>query len=457
MGQDFTDKDVRETSSRMMLDFMQMKSFSADPFIVSQGKGIRIKDIDGKEYIDGLSGVFVVGLGHGNQRIIDAVKAQLDELAFAPPLHGTNPRALELTKLVLSVAPEGMGAVKFLSGGSEATESAMKMARQYHQQTGHPRKYKIISRYGAYHGGTMGALSAGGGWERKSVFEPLAVGFIHSFPPNCYRCPFGQSYPDCGITCARLVEQTIAYEDPETVAAVIMEPVSISSAGFCVPPREYYQVLREACGKYNVTLIFDEIITGFGRLGKMFGALYYGTTPDILCVGKGMSSGYAPLSANIIAEKVARAFWGEPNERKEFHHGHTYGGNPVACAAGVAALTQMIEQDLPNHAAEMGARLRGHLERFAEKYEFIGDVRGAGLLQGMEFVKDRATREPFPANIKPGKLMEAAAKRRGLIMRSSIEYIAFAPPLIITADEIDEIAAITEECLAEVAPQLRSA
>ena len=220
----------------LFLDFMQMQEFAKDPMIFAEARDGRLITADGREFIDGLSGVFVTSLGQGNQTVINAMTEQLKRLAFAPPLHGTTPPALELTQMLLNLAPEGVTAVKLLSGGSEATEAAMKMTRQYHRQTGNPRKYKFISRYGAYHGATMGAPSAGGGRERKAVFEPLGVGFIHVHPPYCYRCPFDQRYPSCGRTCVELIERTIEAEAPETVAGVIVEPISISAAGFMVPP-----------------------------------------------------------------------------------------------------------------------------------------------------------------------------------------------------------------------------
>lgn len=444
--------DRQDLTEHLVLDFMQMREFARDPFVISHGEGIRIVDEDGKTYIDGLSGVFVVSLGYNNRAIIDAMVSQLSTLQFAPPLHGTNPRALELAALIRQITPPGIGTVKFLSGGSEATEAAMKLARQFHVNAGHPRKFKVISKYGAYHGATMGALSAGGGWERKSVFEPLGVGFLKVHPPYCYRCPFDKEYPTCGITCAKLIGKVIEGEDPETVSAVIMEPISISSAGFVVPPPEFFPILREICDRYNVTLIFDEIICGFGRLGTMFGADYYQTVPEIICCGKGMSSGYAPLAAILFKDSVQAAFLGEPGERKEFHHGHTFGGNPVACAAGIAAVRQIVEENLVENARVTGAYLRGKLKEMYAKYPIIGDVRGAGLLQGVEFVHDRQTRAQF-TSAKPGKVVEKAAKERGLILRTGDHFAAFAPPLIVNRDDVDAMCAILDESIA-VAQQL---
>ena len=438
----------------LFLDFMQMQEFAKDPLIFTEARGSRLITSDGREFIDGLSGVFVTSLGQGNQAVITAMTEQLKRLSFAPPLHGTTPPALDLTQLLLKLAPEGVTAVKLLSGGSEATEAAMKLARQYHKQSGNPRKYKIISRYGAYHGATMGALSAGGGRERKAVFEPLGVGFIHVHPPYCYRCPFDQRYPSCGRTCVELIERTIVAEAPETVAAVIVEPISISAAGFMVPPPDYLKRLREICDRHDIVLIYDEIITGFGRLGTMFASEYFGAAPDITCCGKGMSGGYAPLAAILIRDKIARSFYGDEEEFVQFHHGHTFGGNPVACAAGVAVLNEYLERDVVGNARRQGERLRRRLIELSERFPIIGDVRGAGLLQGIELVKDKATAERFPTAAKPGKAIEREARARGLLLRCGNDFAAFAPPLTVTADEIDQMASLLGESIAAASASL---
>lgn len=436
---------------RLVLDFMQMEEFGKDPFIMKEANGIRLTTTDGRQYIDGLAGVFTVSLGHGNRRIIDAITEQLNTMAFAAPLHGTNPQAIELAKELIDFAPPGFSAVKFVSGGSEATEAAMKMARQYHVNRGNSRKYKIIAKYGAYHGATMGALSAGGGWERKSVFEPLLGHMLHVHPPYCFRCPYGRmSEENCGNVCAEIVDKTILAEDPETVAAIIMEPISISSAGFVVPPPQFFKLLREYCDKHDILLIFDEIITGFGRLGTNFGADYYGVIPDLIACGKGMSSGYAPLAAVLIQEKVNKEFLGSAEDRVEFHHGHTFGGNPVACAAGLAAMRQIKEGNLVEHAHQMGLRMRERLEAMRATYPMIGDVRGAGLLQGVEIVADRDTRRAYTPDVKPGKMIEKAARERGLIFRCATDYVAFSPPLVSTPADIDEMCDILDQSLAEV-------
>ncbi len=237
---------LQEQVRHVWLDFMQMKEFARNPFVVSGGEGIRIQTVDGKDYIDGLSGIFVVNVGYGNKAVISALAEQLHKLHFAPPLHGTNPAALDLAEAILAIAPEGFDVVKFASGGSEANEAAMKMARQYHLQSGHPRKYKVISRYRSYHGATSGALSATGVAERKSIFEPLVPGHIHTFQPYCYRCPFGLSYPSCGIACANIVRTTIEMEDPETVSAFIASRLPWGRTSSCHRPSTTPSFARSA-------------------------------------------------------------------------------------------------------------------------------------------------------------------------------------------------------------------
>ena len=240
----------------------QMAEWSKAPLIMAKADGVHYWDVHGKRYLDALSGIYVVSVGHNNRRVIDAVRRQLDTLHFSPPMHGTNPVAVQLATLLAQITPGDLDAVKFQCGGSEVTEAAIKLARQYHKLTGNPGKYKIISRYLSWHGSTMGSLSASGLKGRKTVNEPLAPGFLHVFPPTCYRCPFGKSYPDCGITCATIVDQVIQMEDAATVAAVMVEPIG-HTGGIIDPPPEYLPLLRDICTKNNVLLVFDEIITSF--------------------------------------------------------------------------------------------------------------------------------------------------------------------------------------------------
>ena len=441
-----------EGLSHIMLDLRQMKSFVADPLVMARADGVWYEDVNGKRYLDGLSGIFVVAVGHNNRRVIEAMRDQLDLIAFAPPLHATNPAAIRLADKLAEITPGDLNTIKLMSSGSEATEAAMKMARQYHRQTGNPQKYKVISRYWGYHGATFGALSATGTVRRKWMFEPVMQGFVHIWPPTCYHCPFGMSYPGCGIRCATIVEDTIELEGPETVAALILEPIG-NTGGVVTPPPEYLPILREICDRYDVLLIFDEIITGFGRTGQMFAAQTFNTLPDILCMGKGISSGYAPLAAIAIRDHVAAAFWGEDEDHVEFADGHTYGGNPISCAAGLASITEIEERNLPRRAVELGGQLLHRLEAVQE-LGVVGEIRGRGLLIGVEFVKDTATKEKFPEDRKFGLAVGKRALEKGLILRYDPDWIAFAPPLVMTDAEMDLMMDIFTESAREVLSEI---
>jgi adenosylmethionine-8-amino-7-oxononanoate aminotransferase len=427
----------------------QMAEWSKQPLIMARADGVNYWDVHGKRYLDALSGIYVVSVGHNNRRVIDAIHRQLDTLCFSPPMHGTNPVAVQLANLLAELAPGDLSAVKFQCGGAEVTEAAIKLARQYHKLTGSPGKYKIISRYLSWHGSTLGSLSASGLKSRKTVNEPLAPGFLHAFPPTCYRCPFGKEYPSCEITCATLIGDMIEMEDPETVAAIMVEPIG-HTGGIIDPPPEYLPILREICDRHNILLIFDEIITGAGRTGHLFAAETFGVAPDVLCTAKGLSGGYAPLSAMICRKPIADVFWGPISENPGFVEGHTFEGNPISCAAGLAVLQEILDRDLCGNARKQGEVLRAGFQRLADKYGVIGDIRGKGLLQGIEFVRDRKTKERFPANPGFGVRVGRRALGNGLLCRFDPHWIAFGPPLISTTEQIEEMVAILDRSLGEV-------
>jgi adenosylmethionine-8-amino-7-oxononanoate aminotransferase len=376
------------------------------------------------------------------------MKAQIERLTFAPPLHGTNTPAVKLAAKIAEITPGDLDTVKLLSSGSEATEAAMKLAHQYHLQTGHGTKFKVISRYYGYHGATLGALSATGTTRRKWMFEPLANGFVKVQTPHCYRCPYNLSYPQCGVLCATIVRDVIKMEGPETVSCFIVEPIG-NTGGIITPPPEYFPILRQICDELNVLLIFDEVLTGFGRTGQMFAAQTFGVTPDILCMGKGISSGYAPLSAIAYSDRVASAFWGPVEAGIEFSHGHTYGGNPLSAATALEVINVMLDEDLPGRAREMGAYLRHRLEQLA-RFGIVGEVRGKGLLLGVELVKNPATREAWPEKTRIGLQIGQECIARGLIIRFDPDWIALAPPLIVSRDDIDQMMAILEASIVAV-------
>jgi adenosylmethionine-8-amino-7-oxononanoate aminotransferase len=427
-------EQVIPDTAQLMVDFTQMKSFGQEPLILERGEGIRVTDVFGQSYIDGLSGVFTVNLGHGLTEIIDVAAEQARKIAFTAPTMATNPPALRLAELLIEITPPQYTTVKFFSGGSEANEAAIKLARQYWMQAGHPRKYKVISRYRSYHGGTGHAMAASAQTSWKWKFEPFAPGFIHVTPPARPACAACRRADGCTLACVDLIEQAIVEEHPETVAAVIAEPVMLS-AGVHVPHPDYFPRLREICDRHNVLLIYDEIITGFGRTGRLFGAERVGAWPDILSCGKGISGGCAPLSAILIADRVAEAFWGEPEQGVQFWAGHTFGGNPVACAVGEAAVRYLLDHDLIGNAERVGSYLGKHLEDIAVEHPAVAEARGVGMLRGLAFS------EPI------GQAVYDEARRNGLLMRPAGDWVGIAPPLCTTTDEADEIVAILESSI----------
>jgi len=435
----------------IMLDYRQMAEFVKDPFVVAKADGIRFWDVHGKEYLDGLAGIFTVNVGYNNPRVLAAVTEQLKTLPFNPPMHGTNPRAVELAGLLAEVTPGDLHTARLVDRGSEANEAAFKIVRQYHRQTGNPGKFKILSRYLSYHGATAATMSAGGVGYRKTLYEPAGIGYLHTYPPYCYRCPYEKTYPSCEVFCARTLRQMIEWEDPRSIAAIIVEPIS-NTGGIVTPPMEYLKILRQLCDEFNILLIFDEIITGFGRTGAMFAADTFGVVPDILCCGKGMSSGYAPLAAAILREPIARVFWGEPGT--EFAHGHTYAGNPVACAAGLASIREIVERKLPDNARRVGAHLVQQLDAKLRPLGVVGDIRGKGLMIGVELVQDPVTGAPFPAEQKFGLKVGRRCLDHGLLLRFDPHWVAFGPALIVTEADVEKMVDILGQSIREVLREL---
>ncbi|MGH2355223.1 MAG: aspartate aminotransferase family protein, partial [Chloroflexota bacterium] len=425
-------------AARLMIDFQQMAAFVEDPLVLDRGEGCWVWDVQGRKYFDGLSGVMVANYGHGNRRIIDAVVEQLGRLAFAAPTLATNRRALELVASLRELLP-GFSTFKLLSGGSEVTEAAIKLARQYHRQTGSPGKHKVVSLYRAYHGATLGALSATGHPAMRAPYEPLLPGFLHVLPPDPLHPPYGASPEAVGRVCAQVIEDTIKMEGPESVAALILEPV-MQSAGVLVPPPDFLPAVREVCTRHNVLLIYDEIITGCGRTGRMFAFQHTGAEPDLLCLGKGLTGGYAPLACVAMRPRVADAFWGTEEAGVQFHSGHTYGGNPVACAAGVAALALLREERLAERAAQLGASLLRGLEGLRTRWpEHVADARGIGLLAALEYVGADPSKSGVGQGTSDafGLRVAAAARRRGLLLRRGAAISIVGPPLVASAAEID--------------------
>lgn len=436
---------------RTFLDYRQISEFIEDPLIIDRAEGLYYWDTNGKKYFDGIGGIFVAVLGHRHPRVMEAMARQMERLTFAPPLHGISDTALDFVEKLSSVTPEDLDFIKPFSGGSESVEAAFKFVRQYFKQTGRPAKYKFVSRYYGYHGATFGGMAASGTGSRKTKFEPQMAGFLKVFPPTYYRDQFS-SWDECNRFCARMFEDVIVNEDPETVAGVIVEPIG-NTGGIITPTTEYYRMLRDICTRHDVVLIFDEIITGFGRTGSMFAAGAYGVTPDIICSGKGLSSGAIPLGAMAARLAMADAFYGKPEENVQFAHGHTYAGNPLACAVGNAVIDEIVEKRLGEHAHELGAYLAERLEKL-RALGVVREVRGKGVLRGVELVRDTESNEPFP---ELGAALKKTALRNGVILRIDPSWFAVAPALIAEQSDIDELCGLIEKSLTEALVEVRDA
>lgn len=420
------------------------------PLVIDRGEGIYLWDSDGKKYIDALSGLWVTAVGHGRTELGEVAREQMSRLAYASTFDYATPPAVELASKLIELAPEPMARAYFVNSGSEAVEIAIKIAKQYHYNRGDKKRFKVISRIGSYHGQTAGALSVNAAsYTVKPPFEPLMPGSVHVPGINCYRCPYEKTYPDCGVFCARTVEDRIKFEGPETVAAFVAEPISIANANY-VPPAEYWQTLRRICDEYGVLLIADEVINGFGRTGRWFGIQHFDVVPDLMTCAKQISSGYIPLGAVLVRDRVAEAFEGPDNT---FRSGLTFGAHPVSTAVGLANVAIIERERLVENAANVGAHLGEQLREVASRHAIVGDVRGIGLLWGVEIVQDPETKQPFPADADIAGRLTEGFRKRGLLTRSgNLTYIA--PPLIVNREEADAIAEIVDEALAELEAQL---
>jgi adenosylmethionine-8-amino-7-oxononanoate aminotransferase len=421
--------------------------------VIADGKGVWVTDVQGREYVDVLSGMWLVNIGYGRTEVADAVYEQMQHVTYAPENTTTEP-TLRLAERVAGLAPDKESRVFFSSGGSEAVETALKMARNYHKLRGNGGKYKVISRRGSYHGATIAAASLGqGGYVEKS-FGPLLPGNVHVTQPYHYRSPVCDGSPDCNLECtleaARDIERAIQHEGPDSVAAVVAEPVS--AAHVQVPHADYWSTVRKICDDNDVLLIADEVITGFGRTGKMFASEHWDLKPDIMTVAKGLSSGYAPIGATIASKAVSDTFIGE--REKAFGHLLTFGGNPVSAAAAMANLDIMIGENMVDNSAEMGSYLHEQLQVLYE-HPIVGDINGGlGLFFGIELVKDRDTKEKFDKDDDIGSKLTPLLLERQLLTRQRGDHVWLAPPLCVTREEVDFIVRQLNDAIGEVSSKL---
>jgi taurine-pyruvate aminotransferase len=422
-----------------------------NPMIAETGEGAWFYDINGNRYFDGVSGLWCLNLGHGQKEIVDAAAEQMMRLSYSP-LTLSHAPAIQLSAKISELLGDSYKTF-FSNSGSEANETAFKIARQYHYQNGNPEKHKIISRYRAYHGNTMGALSATAQANRRYKYGPSAPGFLHVPPPYNYRSPFGDEVTDMDKTAADFIDQVIAWEGAETVAAVIMEPF-ISGGGVIVPSPSYLQRVQEICKKHDVLLIMDEVVSGFGRTGKMFGFMHSdGVQPDIITMAKGLTSGYLPLGATSVHSRIYEKFK-EQGLANHFRHVSTYGGHPASCAVALKNIEIIERENIVGRVAALGESVLGRLKDLIS-HKNVGEVRHTGFLYGIEMVEDKQSKAPASEEIM-GKII-GRCKEKGLIIGRNGDTVPgfnnvliIAPPLVSTEDDLNFVVETVSTVLAEL-------
>ena len=407
------------------------------PLVIEEGKGVFVTDSEGKHYIEGMAGLWCASLGFGEERLVQAAADQMRKLPFYHSFaHKSHGPAIDLAERLTAMAPEGLEHVFFANSGSEANDTVVKFVWFYNNALGRPEKKKIISRIKAYHGVTVASASMTGLPNNHRDFDLPIANILHTDCPHHYRfAEPGESEEDFATRCAESLERMILAEGPETVAAFIGEPV-MGAGGVIVPPATYWEKIQKVCRKYDVLVVADEVICGFGRTGKMFGCETYGIQPDIMTVAKQLSSSYLPISAVLISDAVYKATAENSNKIGVFGHGFTYSGHPVAAAVALETLKIYEERDILSHVAKVAPRLQEGLRRF-EDHPLVGEVRGVGLVAAVELVADKATKAPFDPPGKVGAAFDKLVRDHGLILRNMVDAIAVCPPLIITEAEVD--------------------
>ena len=426
-----------DSSSHLILHRTHRSDIEQGITVISRGEGAHVFDEMGKRYLDLDAGVTrPVHVGHGRKELAQAAYDQMTRLAYFTPSQFATPPAIDLAQRLSEITPDSIQNFMFECDGSEAVESAMKIAKHYYYFKGDKGRFKIIARRGAYHGvNGLGIRALGTVLPMRHIMEPLAPGGVMVDSPYCYRCPINLRYPDCDLACARNVEQSIEFENPEQISAFIGEPIQ-QGFGALAPPMEYWPIIREICDKYGILLIIDEVICGFGRTGKMFGCDHFGVEPDLMTMAKGLTSGYVPLGAVGCSDAVM-----EPIEI--LMHLHTYGNHPVSCATALRNLAILEEEELVEKSRKMGAYFLEGLKTL-ESYQIVGEARGTGLWTALDLTTNKQTRAPFP----PERLLSLVnrAKEKGFIIKFMGQALEFAPPLIIEKEDIDATIRMLDEC-----------
>lgn len=425
---------------------------------IHYGKGVYLYDEDGKAYLDACSGAVTAGIGHGVPEILEAMKEQAEKVIFVYRSQFTSEPAERLAKKLSDSAPGGGYWTFFVNSGSEATETAMKIAIQHWQERGKTGKTIVLSRRMSYHGITLGALSMSGHAARRRRFVPLLEEWPAVPAPYCYRCPLRLTHPECALACADELEAAIRRLGAEHVAAFIAEPIIGAAGGAVVPPEGYFQKVKDICGRHDVLLIADEVMTGIGRTGAMFAMEHWGVEPDLIALGKGMTAGYTPMAAAMAKDAVIEPIL---KGSKSVMSGHTFSANPLSAAVSLAVLDYVEQHGLVQAAAEKGAYLSERLRAMADRCEMIGDVRGKGLLRGLEFVSDRTAKRPFPAERNVTARIVDRAFGKGLLVYPASggddrggDAVIIAPPYTVTLEELDQAVSLLEESIRETAEEV---
>lgn len=426
--------------------------------MLDEARGIYMWDIDGKRYIDGSSGAMVCNIGHSNENVLAAMRLQMEKSTFGYRLHFETEASEKLAAKTASLTPDGLNRIFFVSGGSEAVESAIKLARQHAIASGQGARWKVISRTPSYHGATLGALALTGYDPLTEPFEPMMRMMPKVPAPRAYLDGLDPEEEATGLHYADMLERKIIEEDPETVLAFFVEPVGGASTGALVPPKGYMERIQEICREYGVLLILDEVMTGAGRTGRFLAGEHWNVQPDIVAMSKGFAAGYVPLGAIAAHDRIVEPVL----DAGGFQHGYTYAGNPLACAAGLAVIGEIEGHDLIANAERMGELLKSRLEDLMQRYSFIGDVRGKGLLLAFEFVSDQRTMVPLPASLAAYDRFVNIAYDNGLIVYSRRtrggnegDHILVCPPMIVNESQIDEILEVLDASLRQFADEVQ--
>lgn len=428
----------------------QMKDYETlKPIVIEKGKGIYIYDTNGNRYVDVISSWWCNLLGHCHPKINAAVKKQIDELEHVIFANFSHKPAITLCEKLSEVLPDGLCKFNFSDNGSSSIECAMKMSFQYHYQSGNPQKKRFMALTGAYHGETIGALSIGGVDLYSQIYKPVLLDVIRIDGPDCYRCPYGMKCENCNAECFEKAEKAFAQYGNETCAMVV-EPLLQGSAGMKIYPPVYLKKLRQICDRYNVHLIADEIATGYGRTGKMFACNHAGISPDIMCLSKGLTGGYMPMALAVTSQKIYDAFYADYNEGKAFMHSHTYSGNPLACSTAIAVLDILKEENIIKQANENAFYFNKIIKEKFSSHKNVGDIRSIGLINAIELVKNKSTKEAFDPKLRTGYQIYKKALKKGVLLRPLGDVIYFNPPLIIEPKDMDFVTDIAAECMSEI-------